>query len=154
MSQRAAWQLERLGVVSVHDFVDGKSYWIGSGRPTVGTIDLDARVLAHTSTDVSTVGPESTVGDVRPVVAADAHGLVIVVNDAHVILGTVRETTLVDAPDDQPIGEIMRVGPTTVRPDEPAVAVRERMATRHVSVLAVSRPTGELIGVLPASPIR
>ena len=150
MSQRAAWQLERFGIVDVHDFVYGKSYWIGSGRPTEGTIDLDARVLAHLSTDVSTVAPGASVADVRTVLAADAHGIVLVVNEARVILGTVRAATLESADDAQPVGEVMRIGPTTVRPDESAAAVRERMAKRNVSSLAVSRPTGELIGLLTA----
>jgi CBS domain-containing protein len=150
MSQRAAWQLERLGIVDVHDFVYGKSYWIGSGRPTVGTVDLAARVLAHVSTDVSTVAPGASVGEVRTILAADAHGIVLVVNDARVILGTVRVATLESADDGQPVDQVMRVGPTTVRPDELAAAVRERMAKRNVSALPVSRPTGELIGLLPA----
>ena len=43
MSQRAAWQLERLGFGEVYDFVAGKSYWIASARPTIGTTD-QARV--------------------------------------------------------------------------------------------------------------
>lgn len=150
MSQRAAWQLERLGIVSVHDFVPGKSYWIGSGRPTVGTIDLDARVLAHLSTDVAAVAPDVSVAEVREILADATHGMVVVVNAARVILGTVRATTLGSVDGDRPVEHVMRLGPTTVRPDEPVVGVRERMAGRNVSSLLVSRPTGELIGVLPA----
>jgi 3-mercaptopyruvate sulfurtransferase SseA len=35
MSQRAAWQLERLGFAQVYDFVVGKAHWLASGRPTI-----------------------------------------------------------------------------------------------------------------------
>ena len=150
MSQRAAWQLERLGIVDVYDFVYGKSYWIGSGRPTVGTVNLDERVLAHVVTDVSTVGTDTSVADARSAFAASGHGIVIVVNENRVVLGTLRPAALESADDHQPVDGVMRVGPTTVRPDESVSAVRERMAKRSVSSLPVSRPTGELIGLLLA----
>jgi len=150
MSQRAAWQLDRLGIVDVYDFVYGKSYWIGSGRPTVGTVNLDERVLAHVVTDVSTVGPEASTADALSALDAGGHGIVTVVNEHGIVLGTVRAAAIESADSGRPVGQVMRVGPTTVRPDESVAAVRERMAKRNVSSLLVSRPTGELIGVLLA----
>lgn len=40
----------------------------------------------------------------------------------------------------------MQLGPTTIRPYELVSEVTKRMATRGVSSLLVTRPTGELIG--------
>lgn len=49
------------------------------------------------------------------------------------------------------VTEVMRLGPTTIRPDELTDAVRARMANRNVRSLLVTTPKGELLGSFDAS---
>ena len=93
MSQRAAWQLERLGFTEVHDFVVGKAHWLASGRPTERTEPVE-RVGDHLATDVATVDVDATVADART--ALDAHGgdRVVVTTEGGVVLGTIGPAAL------------------------------------------------------------
>jgi CBS domain-containing protein len=52
--------------------------------------------------------------------------------------------------DGRPASQVMRPGPTTIRPSEDLGAARERMRRRHVPRLLVSTPDGELLGLLSA----
>lgn len=143
MSQRAACQLERLGFTDVSDFVQGKAYWLASGRPTTRTLPID-RVIDHIDPTVATVRPDATVGHaLKTLVGADR---VVVVSESEVVVGTVRGERLRDAEPGSIVGDIMSIGPTTIRPDEDAKAVRDRMTKRGVSTLLVTTPTGELLG--------
>lgn len=143
MSQRAAWQLERLGFTQVFDFVVGKAHWLASGRPTIRTSEI-ARVGSRVASAV-TASIEDSVATVRQSMT-DPLTDVVVVDVRGILLGRVRRSDLDAADGTELMGEIMRLGPTTVRPDELVDAVTERMADRGVRSLLVTRPTGELIG--------
>lgn len=143
MSQRAACQLERLGFTNVSDFVHGKAYWLASGRPTTRTHPID-RVVDHLDPTVATVRPDATVADALKTLAGA--GRIVVVSESDVVVGTARAERLRDAEPGSVVGDIMSVGPTTIRPDEDAEAVRKRMTERGVSSLLVTIPTGELLG--------
>lgn len=143
MSQRAAWQLERLGFTDAYDFVAGKSYWIASARPTVRT-DGPARVADRLRADVRTSHPEESVQAVRE--RSDGQD-VIVINDHDVVLGVARHSQLSEADPGTTVAEVMRVGPTTIRPDEPVDDLQARMTEKSVSSMIVTLPTGELLGV-------
>ncbi|MEO6653095.1 MAG: hypothetical protein ABIP17_10610 [Ilumatobacteraceae bacterium] len=148
MSQRAAWQLERYGFTTVHDFVHGKAHWLASGRPTVRERPID-RVISHMKLDVATVEGTSTVTEaVAEVVVSGAAeaDLLVVVGVNRVVLGTVRTDQLAAEDGDATVAEIMRLGPTTIRPDELTDDVRTRMTTRNVYSLLVTTPKGELLG--------
>lgn len=143
MSQRAAWQLERLGFANVYDFVVGKAYWLASGRPTIRTSEI-ARV-GSCVTPASAALVDDSVEAVRRSMVGPL--VDVVVTDEHrIVLGRVRAADLGAAAGTDSIGEIMRLGPTTIRPDELVGVVTERMADRGVGSLLVTRPTGELIG--------
>lgn len=143
MSQRAAWQLERLGFTDVYDFVLGKAHWLASGRPTIRSEPIarvGSRVRAATTAlvdDSVAAVRESTTGP---------HSDIVVVDPRGIVLGRVRRADIEGAEDADLMGEIMRLGPTTIRPDELVSAVTERMARRGVASLLVTRPTGELLG--------
>ncbi len=142
MSQRAAWQLERLGFSDVHDFVVGKAYWLASGRPTVRSSEI-ARVGLSVTPSVTALVDDS-VAVVRESMASPSD--VVVIDDRRIVIGSVRASDLDAAEGTELIGEIMRLGPTTIRPDELESAVAERMTDRGVRSLLVTSPTGELIG--------
>ena len=143
MSQRAACQLERLGFTNVHDFVHGKAYWLASGRPTTRSHPID-RVIDHLNPNVATVSARATVADAMDTLAGADRA--VVVSGSNVVVGVVRADRLSGAAPGSIVADIMRVGPTTIRPDEDAEAVRGRMTQHGVSSLLVTRPTGELLG--------
>ena len=142
MSQRAACQLDRYGFAHVSDFVYGKAHWLASGRATVRATHGD-RVLDHLNTDVHTIDADATVADV---IEADIGDERVVVVAGNVVLGTLRATGLTAVDPGAPVTDVMHLGPTTVRPDELASAVRERMVKRNVTSVLVTEPTGELLG--------
>lgn len=142
MSQRAAWQLERLGFSDVYDFVVGKAYWLASGRPTIRSSEI-ARV-GSSVTPSATAVVDDRVEAIREPMAPPSD--VVVIDERRIVIGRVRASDLEAAIGTDSIGEIMRLGPTTIRPDELESAVTERMVDRGVASLLVTRPTGELIG--------
>lgn len=148
MSQRAAWQLERLGFTNVYDFVVGKAYWLASGRPTIRAESI-ARV-GSSVTAVVTAFIDDSVTAIRDS-ATGTLSDVVVVDQSGIVLRRVRRSDLEGAPGADLIGEIMRLGPTTIRPDELVSDVTDRMAKRGVGSLLVTRPTGELIGAFVPS---
>ncbi len=143
MSQRAAWQLERLGFSHVYDFVVGKVHWLGSGRPTVRT-DGPTRV-GEELTDPVTALLHETVSDITERLGG-SNGSVVVIDANAIVYGRVRRKDLDAADGSASMADIMRLGPTTIRPHEEADAARERMAGRSVKALIVTRTTGELLG--------
>ena len=147
MSQRAACQLERLGFTNVHDFVHGKAYWLASGRPTTHSHPID-RVIDHLNPNVITVSAHATVADaVDALTGADR---AVVVSESNVVVGVARADRLSGAAPGSIVADIMSVGPTTIRPDEDAKAVRARMTQHGVSSLLITKPTGVLLGSINA----
>ncbi len=151
MSQRAAWQLERYGFADVYDFVYGKAHWLASGRTTVRSSPVE-RVLDQLSTEVATADPAETVETALHRLDAFGHDIVIVLGQDRVVLGSVRASVLTEAAADSSVEEVMTIGPTTIRPHEQLDAVRRRMSERGVRSLIVTKTTGELIGLLEATP--
>jgi CBS domain-containing protein len=74
----------------------------------------------------------------------------VVVNELRIVAGRLEHLDGVDLDDARGASQVMRPGPTTVRPSEDLGAVRQRMSSRHVSQLLVTTPDGELLGVLHA----
>lgn len=143
MSQRAAWQLERLGFADVYDFVVGKAYWLANGRPTVPSEPV-ARVGSFV-TPAATAFPEDTVATIRQSTAGSRCD-VVVIDEHRIVMGRARQAELRAAVDSDLMAGIMRTGPTTIRPDELVGDVTDRMAKRGVNSILVTRPTGELLG--------
>ena len=143
MSQRAAWQFERLGFADVYDFVVGKAHWLASGRPTIRSKPI-ARVGSRV-TPATTAFIDDSVAAARAS-TADTLSDVVVVDQNRIVFGRVRRSDIETADGADLIGEIMLLGPTTIRPDELVSEVTTRMAKRGVRSLLATRPTGELIG--------
>jgi CBS domain-containing protein len=142
MSQRAAWQLERLGFVEVYDFVLGKAHWLASGRPTVQQ-EATERV-GDFVTKAPTAQPDDLVADVLARLS-DIDD-VVVIDERSIVLGRVTSVQLRSSGATTTMAGIMKLGPTTIRPDERTYAVRKRMKARGVSAILVTRPTGVLLG--------
>jgi CBS domain-containing protein len=127
----------------VYDFVVGKAYWLASGRPTIRSNEI-ARV-GSSVTPAATALIDDPVAAIRQSMVGSLSD-VVVVDERRIVLGRVRSSDLDAAGGTDLMGQIMRLGPTTIRPDELVNAVTERMADRGVGSLLVTRPTGELIG--------
>jgi len=146
MSQRAAWQFEQLGFTNVYDFVVGKAHWLASGRPTVRSEPID-RVSDHLVTDVAMVDITADVAEALRALSDNGGDRVIVVNSQQIVLGVARQAALKAVTAETAITDLMRVGPTTIRPDENTAGVQKRMTGRKVPALIVTATTGRFLGL-------
>ena len=147
MSPRAAARLESLGFNKVYDYVAGKSDWLASALPTEGRV-----------ADVSTAGDivrgddiachvGERLGDIARHVRAAGKDTFLVVNDRHVVLGRVRGRAL-DGDPNAMIEDVMRPGPSTIRPDTPLETVVETLRDGNIESTLVTDPDGRLIGTI------
>lgn len=145
MSARAAWRLEQLGFARVYDYDAGRKDWQEAGLPTEGTDPRGPIVADALTVDPPSCGPSDTVGDARAKLGDSTQ--VVVVNEAGVVLGVMRKESW-DAPEGSPVDEVMRLGPSTVRPGSLLVPLVERMKSKATESVLVSDPEGRLLGVL------
>ena len=75
------------------------------------------------------------------------HDFCVVLNDAGILLGRIRRVRAQEAPAGALVEEIMEHGPTTIRPDESAERVLQRMQKSGVSAVLVTSKRGEYLGV-------
>jgi CBS domain-containing protein len=147
MSPRAACRLEQLGFTDVYDFVDGESYWLGSGLPTEGRLAGRPRAGAAADPNVPTCFYTDSVAIAAAALARGESHQCIVTDAFRIVVGRVRARHL-DTDPARRVEDVMEAGPTTIRPDTPLEEIQARMAERNVASVIVTKPTGELIGVL------
>lgn len=148
MSPRAAWRLEGLGFSEVYDYAPSKVDWSASGLPMEGeTAGVPAAGDAARA-DVPTCGPGEKVGEAQERAREAGWDLCVVVNAERVVLGVLREKVAAASDPEAVVEEAMRNGPTTVRPDEPAPKLAERMRKRGATSVLVTTPDGKLVGLL------
>jgi hypothetical protein len=145
MSARAAWRLEQLGFDDVHDYVAGRRDWQEAGLPVKGT-DVRGPTVADAMTlEPPTCSPDDHVGAARALLGESTQ--VVVANPSGVILGVMRKESW-EAPDDVAVGDVMRLGPSTIRPGSSLGPLVERMRRKDTESVLVSNPEGRIIGVL------
>ena len=147
MSPRAAWRLESLGFERVFDYVPGKADWAASGLPTEGRLANTPTVTKAVRRDVPTCRLEDRVGDIRERVREAGWDRSVAVNEERVVLGVLREKEL-SSDSEATAEDVMRPGPTTVRPNEPAKKLAERMRKRGTLSVLVTTSDGRLEGLL------
>lgn len=143
MSPRAAWRLDSLGY-DAYDYVAGKADWLAFGLPFEGSALLARAVV---TTDVPTCGVRDRLGDVRAALQASPFGLLVALNAEGVVMGRLDQAAAA-GDDAQTVDQLMREGPTTVRPSEELVALVERMRHADVDGVLVTRSDGRLLGML------
>ncbi len=148
MSPRAACRLTTLGFTHVHDYVGGKVDWLARNLPVHGTNADTPTIGQYLSDEVITAHPDEPVTDVRARVAASRHGFALVTDTNGILLGRLRGTTLSDADPARPVGEVMEGGPSTLRPHEPAAAIKARLTDKGLSYAVVTDPDGRLMGTV------
>lgn len=154
MSPRAAWQLEAIGFTDVYDYVNGKVEWMLGGQPTEGTGPHFAMAgEAATRERLHTCVLHSTVRESAHAMEQSGDTFCLVLNDQEVVLGRLRQKHR-DAASDDLVEQVMETGPTTVRPDEPAKELLERMERRDVPAVVVTTAKGVLVGVARRTELR
>ncbi len=147
MSPRAAARLESLGFTKVYDYEAGKSDWLASPLPTEGQAagELDAASMVRGDDIVCHLGER--LGDVAKRVRAAGKNVCIVVNDRHIVLGRFRGRAL-DGDPNSLVEDVMRTGPSTIRPDTDLGTVVRTLRDGNVASTLVTNQEGRLIGTV------
>jgi CBS domain-containing protein len=119
---------------------------LASGRPTVRSSEEPVRVATAIERDAPMCHVEASIEqamdglDSRP-----GWQHCVVVNDAGVVVGLMpRGATGLT----RPLVDVMRPGPTTIRPDEELSEAVAAMRKREIDERVVTDPAGRLLGVL------
>ncbi len=147
MSPRAAARLESLGFNKVYDYEAGKSDWLASPLPTEGRAagKLDAAAMVRGDDIACHLGER--LGDVANRVRAAGKNVCIVVNDRHIVLGRIRGRAFEGDPNSL-VEDVMRSGPSTIRPDTDLRKVMKTLRDGNVSSTLVANQEGRLIGTV------
>ena len=154
MSPRAAWQLEAMGFTDVYDYVNGKVEWMFNRLPVEGTgphYAMAGEVATKERLHTCVLG--SSVGESARAMERSGDTFCLVLNDQGIVLGRLRKKHW-DTASSEPVERVMETGPTTVRPNEPAKKLLERMEHRNVSAVVVTTNKGVLVGVARRNDLR
>lgn len=135
-----------MGFTDVYDFVDGKIEWLSYGLPVEGKgprFAVAGQIADRNAVLACRVGDH--VGDVAPQLDTVAHDYCVVLNDEDIVLGRMRKKN-VQGPPEAAVEHVMESGPTTVRPNEPAKGLLDRMRKKDVAAVIVTTNKGRLMG--------
>jgi CBS domain-containing protein len=131
----------------VYDYSAGKQDWLAAGLPTEGRTAGYPTAGTLARDDVPTCRLDERLGDVAKRVREAGWDVCVVVNEARVVLGLLREDQLGDDPDRR-VEEAMRSGPSTFRPHVPIVEMANHMVEHDVASIPITTGDGVLVGVL------
>lgn len=147
MSPRAACRLEALGFEKVFDYTLGIADWKAANLPTEGEPTETQVVGDAIRPDVPTAGPEELLGAVFDRTTDAGWDEAFVVDCDGIVVGRLRGKTW-QQERDLPVGDVMELGPTTVRPTTVLEPLTKRMQDKETKLVAVSSAQGVLLGVL------
>ena len=145
MSPRAAWRLETLGFRKVYEYSAGKSDWGAYGLPLEGKVIESVRIKDIARPDVPTCAIDDTVAAARE--WAKGWNTCIVVNERRVVLGRMFTKELEGDPK-AIVGDVMRPGPSTFRPNVSAAEMLDYMDRNRLQTAPVTTSDGRLVGLL------
>jgi hypothetical protein len=145
MSPRAAWRLQTLGFTDVYEYSAGKSDWGAYGLPVEGKVTAFARIKEIARADVPICGIDDTVATARE--RAKDWGTCMVVNAERVVLGRMFKGELDGDPNGR-VGDVMRAGPSTFRPNVSAIEMLEYMDRNRLETAPVTTSDGRLVGLV------
>lgn len=135
-----------MGFTDVYDFVDGKIEWLSYGLPTEGKgphFAVAGEIADRGAVLACRLGDR--VDDIARALDTVPHDYCVVLNDQDIVLGRIRKKKVKDSAFIR-VEQVMELGPTTVRPSEPAKGLLERMKQKHVPAVIVTTNKGRLIG--------
>lgn len=145
MAPRAAARLESLGFEEVFEYRAGKLDWLAAGNPTEGENSKRPRAGDVARKDVVVCGLKDRLGDVRE--RAVGWDVVVVVDDAQVVLGLLRSEQLEKEPSLSVEGA-MHPGPSTFRPYLPIKEMADYLVKHQLDSVPITTSAGQLLGVL------
>ena len=147
MSARAAWRLEELGFRQVYDYVPSKIDWFANGLPREGKAAGIPWAGDLARDDAPTCAPAERLGDVRERVLASGHDACVVINERRIVVGVLRGNALSKDPDAR-VGDVMELGPNTLRPSRPVEELLQSRANQGIKHWIVTTSHGVLLGLL------
>jgi len=120
---------------------------MAAGLPTEGTAAARPRAGDLARKDALTCGLDDRVDDVRERARAGGWSTVVVVNEAQVVLGLLREKEL-DSEPGRRVAEVMRPGPSTFRPFVSADEIAHYMVEHDLKSAPITTSDGRLVGLL------
>ncbi len=132
----------------MYDFAVGRAAWAGSGLPVEGALAglLTAADAARKEVFTCSLG-DSTRGMAKKMASGGQEDC-IVLNNQGIVMGRTRRKAVEARGNGADVDDIMELGPTTVRPDEPLDGLVDRMRRRGVQSIVVATLDGRLAGVL------
>jgi CBS domain-containing protein len=130
----------------VHDYAPGKMDWLAFDLPFEGEATLAGAAAVR---DLPTCSEDEPVAALSDRLDGSPIGRVVVVNEPGVVLGVVTAKAARERPDAR-VADVLREGPTTVRPSEELDALRHRMDHAGTSAVLVTRQDGVLVGAVLA----
>ena len=103
---------------------------------------------------VATAAESAPAAEALRLLEVQGFGPVPVLNEAGVVMGAAYRDRLQAVPADAPVGAVMRLGVSTVRPSEDAAALADRMNNARVTRVVVTRSDGTLIGLFFAADLK
>lgn len=151
LSGRAAARLAHLGFTQVYDYTGSKAAWLAMGWPYDGTAPWGQRAGAVAVAAV-TCGPDAPVAALP---APGPGGVVVVVDDDGIVLGSIEPTTLDGVGGgDLDAFDVAVPGPTSVRPSITVDELARSMDKAGESHVIVSDLEGALLGIVERSALR
>lgn len=132
----------------MHDFAVGRGAWAASALPLEGALAGLLTAADAARKDVFTCSLGDSTRGIAGMMASKGQDDCIVLNEQGIIMGRTRRGAVEASSGGAVVEEIMELGPTTVRPDEPLEALVERMRRRGVRNIVVATLDGRLVGVL------
>ncbi len=129
----------------MYEYSAGKADWGAYGLPLEGTAANSVRLKEIALADVPTCGIDDTVSVASG--SAAAWGTCIVVNEQRVVFGRMFKPELEGDPNRR-VGDVMRSGTSTFRPNVSAVEMLEYMDRKHHETSLVTTPDGRLVGLV------
>jgi rhodanese-related sulfurtransferase/CBS domain-containing protein len=148
LSPRAAARLDALGFAHVYDYAAGKVDWLAHALPAEGITATRPNAGSLAQRDMAICSLASSAAEVRRAIAESPYGFALVLDTRGVLLGRVRQSSLDDLADLEPIGAVVEPGPSTIRPQLPPDELRRRLEDPKVRALVVTHPDGTLVGIL------
>jgi CBS domain-containing protein len=133
-------------------YTAGKADWLAAGLPSEGAAASRRRAGHAARRDVATCRPDERLHEIRARTADSPGGVVVVVNEAHVVLGLLDAEALESA-DAASAEDVMDPAPTTYRPSLPLEQAMEWMRESKKGYALVTTGDAVLVGLLerPAS---
>lgn len=150
LSGRAAARLAHLGFADVYDYTGSKAAWLAMGWPSEGTTHDSQRAGAHAK-PAATCRPGTALTDLP---AAGPGGVVLVVDDDEIVLGSIDPATLTDTGAALCAFEVAYPGPSSVRPSITVEKLARSMDKAGETWVAVTTLEGALMGIVERNALR